>query len=173
MLCERKGVSMKGNKVDQFVLRGTLIITAISLPILLVRKKKSIKDWVIAYLFNGITNGIIDNVLASYKILEYPVRHFPKLFNTSLLFDFFVYPTFTVFFNQWTDKDMPKVILYKLLFLLLPLTLCEWLIVKKTNLLKWHKGWKWYYSLVFMTFKSLTTRALVGFVRKVSDKQNR
>ncbi|QQK78225.1 hypothetical protein HUG15_07360 [Salicibibacter cibarius] len=163
---------MKGNKVDHFVLHGTLIVTVSSLAILLLRKKSSIKDWLLAYLFNGITNGIIDNVLVSYKILQYPVRYFPKLFDSSVLFDFLVYPTFTVFFNQWSEKDKPKMILFKLLILTVPSTLGEWLIVQKTNLHDWKKGWKWYHSFGSLTLKSLTTRVLVGFVRKVSDKQN-
>ncbi|WP_211202220.1 CBO0543 family protein [Salicibibacter cibarius] len=164
---------MKGNKVDQFVLRGTLIITVICLPILILRKKSSIKDWLLAYLFNGITNGIIDNVLASYKILEYPVRHFPNLFRTSLLFDYLVYPTFTIFFNQWTDKDKPKTIVFKLLALTIPANLCEWLIENKTNLVEWNKGWTLRHSFLSSTLKSLMTKSFVVFVRKVSDKQHR
>ncbi|QDI92513.1 hypothetical protein EPH95_16040 [Salicibibacter halophilus] len=163
---------MRGNKVERFVLHGTLMITLMALPILLLRKRSSIKDWVIAYLFNGITNGIIDNILASYKVLAYPVRHFPKLFNTSLLFDVLVYPTFTVFFNQWTDKDKPKIIFLKLLALTIPANLVEWLIEKKTNLVKWNKGWNFWYSLISSTLKSLITKSFVVFVRKVSDKHD-
>lgn len=163
---------MKGNKVEKLLLRGSLIFSLISLLILLSRKRRSIKDWLLSYLFNGITNGIIDNVLASYKVLQYPVRYIPKVFKSSVLFDFLVYPTFTVFFNQWTDKDKPKTILLKLLAFTVPTTFLEYLIEKKTNLLKWNKWWKWYHTMAFTTFKSLGTKGVVELVRKVSGKQN-
>ncbi|WP_100012901.1 CBO0543 family protein [Lentibacillus sediminis] len=164
---------MKGDKVSKFILRGSLIFTLICLPIFLLRKKPSIKDWLLAYLFNGITNGFIDNVLASHKLLQYPVRYLPKTFKSNVLFDFLVYPTFTVFFNQLTDKDKPKTILLKLLAFTVPTTLFEYLIEKNTNLLKWNKKWKWYHTLISMTLKSLVTRGVVGCVRKISDKQNK
>ncbi|AXF57434.1 CBO0543 family protein [Salicibibacter kimchii] len=164
---------MKGNKVEKILLHGTMIFSVIILAILLRRKKTSIKDWILAYLINGFTNGIIDHVLTTHKkVLKYPVRYFPKLFKLNVAFDFLVYPTFTVFFNQWTDKDKPKAILFKLLTLTVPLNLLELLIEKKTNLVTWRKGWKWYYSFVAMTMKSLITKGFVVFVGKVSDKQN-
>ncbi|UJL46149.1 hypothetical protein KFZ58_17600 [Virgibacillus sp. NKC19-16] len=163
---------MKGNKVEKIMLRGSMIFSLISLLILLSRKRRSIKDWLLAYLFNGISNGIIDNVLASYKVLQYPVRYVPKVFKSNVLFDFLVYPTFTVFFNQWTDKDKPKTILLKLLVFTVPTTFLEYLIEKKTNLLKWNKWWKWYHTMAFTTFKSLGTKGVVELVKKVSNRQN-
>ncbi|MBB6450830.1 hypothetical protein HNR44_002820 [Geomicrobium halophilum] len=163
---------MKKNKVDHFILRGTLIFTLFSLTILLLRKKSSIKDWVLAYLWNGLTNGMIDTFVASYKFVQYPVRFFPNVFPINVLFDYIVYPTVTILINQMTEKDQPKTILFKILAFTAPMTVLEYLMEKKTNLIKWSKRWKWYHTFVTMTFKSITTRVLVGFVRKVSDKRN-
>ncbi|MFP3847225.1 CBO0543 family protein, partial [Priestia filamentosa] len=88
------------------------------IPIIL--RKPPIKDWIVVYLFNAVTNGIIDKLLTSYNIVKYPVRFVPKIFNIHILFDFLLYPTFTILYNQVTMKDKPFAIFYKLLFLITP-----------------------------------------------------
>ncbi|OIJ12033.1 hypothetical protein BKP35_11120 [Anaerobacillus arseniciselenatis] len=157
---------MKGNKYDKLFLRTATVLTLLSLMILLFRKPP-IKDWVIVYLFNAVTNGIIDNFMTSYKIVKYPVRFFPKVFKTHILFDFLVYPTLTILYNQVTEKDNYVAIFYKLLYFTVPMFFIECWAVKKTNLIKWEKGWEWYHTFVSVTIKSLVTRFIIGIIRKV------
>ncbi|OEH85340.1 hypothetical protein BHU72_04400 [Desulfuribacillus stibiiarsenatis] len=160
---------MNGNKQDKLFLRATTVLTLLSLMILLFRKPP-MKDWVIVYLFNAVTNGIIDNFMTSYKILKYPVRFFPNVFKTHVLFDFLIYPTFTVLYNQVTEKDKPLAIFYKLLYFTVPMFFIEYWAVKKTNLIKWEKGWEWYHTFISVTIKSLVTRFVIGIIRKVDQK---
>lgn len=130
---------MKRNKFDLLFLRFTTSLTFVFLIIILFRKPP-IKDWVIVYLYNAVTNGIIDNFVTSYKIVKYPVRFFPKIFKTHILFDFLIYPTFTIHYNQITEKDKPFAIFYKLLYFTVPMFFIEYWAVRKTNLIKWEKG---------------------------------
>jgi len=161
---------MKGNKFDKLFLHVLFILNLVFLiPIIL--RKPPIKDWIVVYLFNAVTNGIIDKLLTSYSIVKYPVRFVPKIFNTHILFDFLLYPTFTVLYNQATMKDKPFAIFYKLLFLTTPAFLIEFWAMRKTHLIKWNKGWKWYHTFSSIIFKSLTTRLFIGIIRKVSEKQ--
>ncbi len=88
MLHERKKI------FGQYFLSLVIIVIVGSLPIVL--RKPPIKDWVLVYLFNAVTNGIIDNIITSFNIVKYPVRLFPKLFKASITFDFFTYPQFSI-----------------------------------------------------------------------------
>jgi hypothetical protein len=161
---------MKGNKLDKIVLYCTLIVTLCSLPFLVLRKPP-IKDWLIVYLFNAATNGVIDIFLTTFKIVRYPVRFFPKIFSANLLFDYLVYPSLTILYNQMTEKDKPIAIFYKLLYFTVPMFFIEYWAVRKTNLIKWNKGWKWYHTFISVTIKSLLTRCVIGIVRIVEQKQ--
>jgi hypothetical protein len=161
---------MKGNKFDQNFLRISLIINLIMLLPMILRKPP-IKDWLLVYLFNAVTNGLTDSFLSAYKIVKYPVRLFPKVFKTHVLFDYLIYPTFTILYNQITSKDKPFAIFYKLFFFTIPMFLVEFWAVRKTGLIKWNKGWQWYHTFISITVKSLMTRLFIGAVRLVAGMQ--
>lgn len=161
---------MMRKKAPKNLLLIALIINIFLLRPLLIRKTP-VKDWVIVYLFNAATNGLIDNILVRNKIVKYPVRLFPKVFDTHVLFDFFLYPTFTVWYNQLTHKDKIFPIIYKLFFITIPPFLLELWAEKKTNLIKWNKGWKWYHSFFGFILKSLVTRTVIEIVRKLDNKK--
>lgn len=159
-----------GNQYDKLFLRTILIINLIALvPIIL--RKPPIKDWLLVYMYNAITNVYIDNFLSIRKILKYPIRLFPNAFNTNFLFDFLIYPTFTIIYNQITYKEKPFAIFYKLLYFAIPMALFESWAVRKTNLIEWEKGWKWYHSFISITIKSLVTRMFIEIVRKIDKIQ--
>ncbi|WP_411954814.1 CBO0543 family protein [Alkalibacillus sp. S2W] len=162
---------MKSDKSDELFLRVMTVLTTSSLLILLFRKPP-IKNWLLVYLFNAVTNTIIDNFLVSLKILSYPVRYFPKVFNTHILFDFLIYPTFEILYNQMTEKDKLGPIIYKMFYLAVPMLFIETWAAKKTNLIAWQKWWKWYHTFFGFIIKSLITRSLIGFVNKIENKQN-
>jgi len=99
---------MKGNKFEKVFLRVMLVITIGIIPYLL--RKSPVKDWILVYLLNGLTNVIIDKFMVSYKILKYPVRFFPKTFDINLLFDMLLYPIMTITYNQTTKNSSPFTI---------------------------------------------------------------
>jgi hypothetical protein len=157
---------MRKNRIEKKLLLGILILNlGIILPI--IYRKTPIKDWIIVYLFNAVTNGIIDNALTKNNIIKYPNRLFPKIFDTHILFDFFIYPTFTIFYNQMTAKDKPFAIIYKLFVITIPVFLIEFLAEKKTNLVEWTKKWRWYHSFFSIIIKSLLTRLIIAQIRRL------
>jgi hypothetical protein len=161
---------MKRHKLEKLFLRVLLILNiGFLVPILF--RKPPIKDWLLVYLFNTLTNVIIDHFLSSHHIVTYPVRFLKKTTKIHVLFDLLLYPTFTVFYNQMTAKDKPFAIFYKLLSLIIPLFLIECWAEKKTGLIRWKKGWNWYHTLGGIMFKSLATRLFIGIVRKISKNQ--
>ena len=156
---------MKKGYFEKYFLSAVLFLQLIFfLPIFLW--KRPIKDWIFVYLFDAITNGILDEILTRYKIIKYPIRLFSQKTKINVLFDFLVYPLFTVYFNQNTLKDRPFLILYKLLFFTIPMYFFEIWAVQKTNLIKWQNGWKGYHSFLSLTIKSLITRLFIELIRR-------
>lgn len=161
---------MKRNKNQRLLLRIAFIINLFFLiPILL--RKPPIKDWIIVYLFNAVSNGIIDKVITKYKLIKYPVKLLPKLFDIHILFDFLFYPTFSVLYNQMTYKDGLFPIIYKLILFTTPPFLIEYFTEKKTNLIKWSNGWKWYHTFGSLILQSLITRTVIEVIRKADKKE--
>ena len=70
-----------------------------------------------------------------------------------------------------TEKDKPLSTFYKLVSLVIPLFFIEFWAVRRTDLIKWKKGWNWYYTLGSIILKSLVTRSLIEIVRKISKHQ--
>lgn len=156
---------MEKNKMEKRFLNGLLIGNLlILLPILY--RKPPIRDWIIVFVYNAITNGLLDMLLTSHKVIRYPVRFLLTIFNIHILFDFLIYPTFTVFYNQLTKRDKPFAIFYKLIFFTLPFFIIELWAENKTKLIEWNKWWKWYYSFLSIILKSLITRFVIEMLRK-------
>ena len=161
---------MKGHKFEKQFLR-ILFILNVGLLVPILFRKPPIKDWLLVYLFNAFTNSIIDHFLTSHNIVTYPVRFLRKTTKIHVLFDLLLYPTFTVLYNQMTEKDKPLSTFYKLVSLVIPLFFIEFWAVRRTDLIKWKKGWNWYYTLGSIILKSLVTRSLIEIVRKISKHQ--
>ncbi|MCM3362412.1 CBO0543 family protein [Niallia sp. MER TA 168] len=153
--------------MEKRFLKGLLILNLlILLPILY--RKPPIRDWIIVFVYNGITNGIVDMILTSRKVIRYPVRFLPKKFRIHILFDFLIYPTFTVFYNQLTKRDKPFAVFYKLILFTIPFYFIELWAERKTKLIEWKKGWRWYYSFLSIILKSLLTRLVIETLRKLN-----
>ena len=159
---------MRNNKHQKKLLTIALFFNTIFL-IPLILRKPPIKDWIIVYLFNAVTNTILDNILTRYKIVRYPVRLFPKIFKSHLLFDFFLYPTFTVLYNQMTERDKAIPAFLKLILITIPPFLIEVLALKKTEFIIWSKKWKWYHTYFSIILKSSFTRLFIGIIRRLDN----
>jgi hypothetical protein len=161
---------MKRQKAGKKFLRTLLVLNLIAIiPIL--SRKPPVKDWLLVYLFDALTNGIADRFLVAHHFVSYPTRLFPKIFKTHILFDYLIHPTYTVLFNQFTYKDRPFRIIFKLLLLLIPLSSFEFWAAKNTSLINWKPGWNYYSSFVALAIKSLITRSLIGIVRYSASKE--
>lgn len=162
---------MRGNKFEHKFLLGATGISLITLFCSLFFRKQSFKDWMVVYFYNGLTNGIIDNILGEHKIVKYPVHFFPKTFDTHLLFDYLIYPTFTVVYNQFTVKDRMSSIFLKLFLFITPAFFVELWAERKTNLIDWSKKWHWYHTYFGLIIKSLIARGFIALVRKIDDDE--
>lgn len=158
---------MKKKKDNELFLYGSLLANIVVLVYTMGWPHK--KDRIFAYLFNAITNVLIDTVLVRKNMLSYPVRLLPRLFKFNLLFDVLVYPTMTVVYNQWTSNDKSKMtMLIKVLAFSIPFTMIESWFHLKTKLIVWKNGYNWYHTFFGLTMKSLITRFALGVFRKLT-----
>lgn len=154
---------MGGKKNEKKFLYGLFIFSIGILPFLFKRPPK--KDWLLVYTFNAITNIILDKWV-TMNFISYPTRLLPKIFKIHILYDALLYPMVTVIYNQLTSKDKPIAIVYKLLFFSVPLTIFEFWAERKTGLIKWSNGWRWYHTFLSVSLKSLITRGVVSIFRR-------
>jgi hypothetical protein len=154
---------MGGKKNEKKFLFGLLIFSIGILPVLFKRPPK--KDWLLVYTFNAISNIILDKWV-TMNFISYPTRLLPKIFKIHILYDALLYPMVTVIYNQLTSKDKPIAIVYKLLFFSVPLTILEFWAERKTGLIKWSNGWRWYHTFLSVSLKSLITRGVVSIFRR-------
>jgi hypothetical protein len=144
------------------------VIGVILLPFAIV--KRSFKDWIIVYLVSIMGNSILDKYLVKKGYLKYPKKLFPK-YKIHLPFDFIQYPLMLLYYNQWTLNSKPIGLFLKLFPLVIPQTIIETIAAKKTDLIKWKKGWTWYHSLISIMMKMLICRGIIASIRKINNEQ--
>ncbi|GAE32189.1 CBO0543 family protein [Halalkalibacter hemicellulosilyticus] len=157
-------------QTEQKILWSVLITSFLSLIYLL--KKPPIKDWLLVYFMNGFSNVFIDAFFVSKNTLSYPTRLFPKILKGNFLFDFVVYPTIMVYYNQVTRNDSVWLMIIKVFLFTIPMLLIELWAVQHTSLIHWKNGWSWKHSFISTTVKSLLNRFTIGVIRKVDSNMN-
>jgi len=157
------------NKFEKRFLRTFLLLSLASLPILY--KKYSIKDFLLVFILNGFTNGIVDNFIVNRRLISYPVRFLKKDFKIHILFDFLLYPIVSLIINTVTKNDKFLAIIYKIFLIITPMFFVELWAEKKTNLINWNNPWRWYHTFVTLILKSLSNRFAMGIITKIDEKQ--
>jgi hypothetical protein len=152
-------------KRDKLILYALTLFGIILLPVGLNRKPR--KDWIIVFLLKTFISGFFGNVIASTKTLESPVRLFPKAFKSSVVFDNLLFPLLCLFYNQTTYRSKLFGIISQAFIYSLPMTWIEYILEKKTNLIKYN-SWKWYYTLFTLTGTFLVVRGVIGYIRKTT-----
>ncbi|WP_419887057.1 CBO0543 family protein [Neobacillus niacini] len=156
---------MRRKKYPYFSLMTITLIGLVLLPFAIV--KRSFKDWIIVYLVSFIGNFFSDKYLVARGYLKYPKKLFPK-YKIHLPFDFIHYPLMLLYYNQWTLNSKPFGIILKLFPFVIPQTIIETFASKKTNLIKWKKGWTWYHSLISLMLKLLICRGIIALIRTIN-----
>lgn len=156
---------MRRKKYPYFLLMTITLIGLVLLPFAIV--KRSFKDWIIVYLVSFIGNFFSDKYLVARGYLKYPKKLFPK-YKIHLPFDFIHYPLMLLYYNQWTLNSKPFGIILKLFPFVIPQTIIETFASKKTNLIKWKKGWTWYHSLISLMLKLLICRGIIALIRTIN-----
>ena len=119
---------------DKLILYGLTLFGFILFPFAF--KKEPKKDWIIVFLLKTLISSLLGNIIASKRLLEFPVRFFPSAFKSSVLYDNLLFPLLGVFYNQTTYKSKLFGIISQSFVYSIPMTVIEYFLEKKTNLIK-------------------------------------
>ncbi len=124
-------------------MRNRIILAGFSLfglvATTLTIKRRGIKEMLIVYLLKCTISSFLDQIVVNKGCLKYPVRLFPKAFKTSVLFDYLMFPWGCVAYYKLTKDTNIKNWITKLLMFVIPMSLLELLLLKKTRLITFKK----------------------------------
>jgi hypothetical protein len=146
-----------------FLISG--IITGIlSIPTLF--KKPSVKVWLPLYLINCLFNFIFDKYLVKTGKIKYPIKLIPKKkLRINFVYDFLVCPYISIWFCQSTYHSNLKEIIKKLLIFAVPQAAYEIFFERKTDNLKFLKGWNWVRSIFLVFIVKMLSRGSLYFLK--------
>jgi hypothetical protein len=156
---------------DRNILKFSLFLGLCFLPILF--RKPSFKIWSVIYLTNGIASHLTDRALVAKKKLSYPIRLVPHLTKNSLVYDYIVCPLISVAYCQATKNSKLLGTLVKGLLFAVPQVVIEFIAERKTQLIKYKRGWTILHSYVGILAVKLVFRGLYEILRKSGTLMNR
>lgn len=129
-------------------------------------KREKLKDWLLIFFLKGYISSFLDQIIVKKKRISYPVRFMSKYFDSSLLFDYLLFPLLCVFYNRTSEKSNLHSIFLQSFIYTTPITVLEVILEKKTNLIRYKKNWNWLitYSTLVVTF--LFVRGFIVIIRK-------
>src|SRR5690554_3376922 len=111
-----------------------LLIIGVALLIFVLRKPP-LKGWIIIYLLTSYFSIFIGVLVVSNNMLEYPVRFLAQYFDTSILYEFLLFPVVCIYFYQRTYTSRYVSILLQCALFTSILTAVEVLFERYTHLI--------------------------------------
>jgi hypothetical protein len=136
----------------------------VSLPFLF--KGPKMRENLVIFFSKGVIAILIDAYVVGTKRLEYPVRPFPKIFKTNIIYTVLFFPLLSVIWVKLTYNDHLGKILLKSLLFSVPMSIGQWLFEKNSKLFKWKK-WTSFHTFASVNFTLFTIRGLVGLLKKL------
>ena len=129
-------------------------------------KREKLKDWFLIFFLKGYISSFLDQIIVKKKQISYPVRFMSKYFDSSILFDYLLFPILCVFYNRTSEKSNLHSIFLQSFIYSTPMTVLEVILEKNTNLIRYNKNWNWLitYSTLVVTF--LFVRGFIAIIRK-------
>jgi len=122
------------------------------------------RDWTVVFLFRSTLDFIWGSPVVNLKLLDYPVRLLPHYYNTSILFELWVFPVLCILYIQVTrERGLGPIIYYALLFSA-GVTAIEYPLELYTNLIKYIK-WTWFTTFCTLMITFLMSRTFIAFFR--------
>ena len=151
------------------VLNVELIISVVAallalLALIFIIDWRYFRDWVVVYLYKCVIDSLWGNAVAHTKALEYPFRQLPQYYDSSLLFEYWIFPVLCILYNQITRERGIWPILYYAVLFSAGITAIEHPLELYTNLIKYH-NWSWFTTFYTLIITFLAARAFIAFYR--------
>jgi hypothetical protein len=127
------------------------------------------RDWVVVFLFKCTLDFIWGSPVVAMKMIEYPDRILPHYYDTSILFELWVFPVLCILYNQITrTRGLTAIVGYAFLFSA-GIVALEYPIERYTDLIE-YKNWTWFTSLYTLILTFLMSRTFIAFFRWGCDR---
>lgn len=141
----------------------------VSLPFLF--KGSKMRENLLIFFSKGVLSTLVDAYVVGTNKIEYPVRPFPKIFKTNLIYDILFFPLLSVIWVKVSYNDRLSKILMKSLIFSVPMSIGQWYFEKNTRLFKWKK-WSMFHTFGSVCFTLFTIRGFVGLMKKIDLLKN-
>lgn len=149
-----------------------IVITSATITLLLLIFAvdwRYFRDWIVVFLYKCTLDFIWGSPVVSLKMLDYPHRILPNWYDTSILFELWVFPVLCVLYNQVTrTRGLTAIVGYALLFSA-GIVAVEYPIELYTDLIE-YKNWTWFTSFYTLAITFLSSRAFIAFFRWGCDR---
>jgi hypothetical protein len=145
------------------------ILTALCMVVLpFLFKGSKMRENLVIFFSKGVIATLIDAYVVGTKRVEYPVRPFPKIFKTNIIYDILFFPILSVIWVKISYNDKFWKILLKSFIFSVPMSLGQWFMENNTGLFKWKK-WSPFHTFASVNLTLFIIRGLVGLL-KIVDK---
>ncbi|MBV7508753.1 hypothetical protein KW850_26415 [Bacillus sp. sid0103] len=141
----------------------------VSLPFLF--KGSKMRENLVIFFSKGVIATLLDAYVVGTKKVEYPVRPFPKIFKTNIIYDILFFPILSVIWVKLSYHDNLSKILLKSLIFSVPMSIAQWYFEKNTRLFKWKK-WTPFHTFGTVNFTLFLIRGFVGLLKKLDKVKN-
>jgi hypothetical protein len=129
-------------------------------------KREKLKDWLLIFFLKGYISSFLDQIIVKKKHVAYPVRFMSKYFDSSILFDYLLFPLLCVFYNRTSEKSNLNSIFLQSFIYSTPMTVLEVILEKMTNLIRYKKKWNWLITYFTLVTTFLFVRGFIAIIRR-------
>lgn len=148
--------------LEQYITLASILITVVLLVVAV--DWRFFRDWIAVFLFKVMIDFLWGSPVSKLKMIEYPVRLLPHYYDTSILFEVWVFPILCILYNQTTrTKGLGPIICYAVLYSA-AITALEYVLERYTDLIT-YINWTWFTSFYTLTITFLLSRSFVAFFR--------
>jgi hypothetical protein len=155
---------LEGVFLEKKLLNLLTALCIVALPFLF--KGPKMRENLVIFFSKGVIATLLDAYVVGTKRLEYPVRPFPNIFKTNIIYDILFFPLLSVIWVKLSYNDHLGKILLKSLLFSVPMSIGQWYFEKNSGLFKWKK-WTPFHTFASVNFTLFTIRGLVGFIKKI------
>jgi hypothetical protein len=152
--------------MERLILRMLFVSCMASLPF--VFKRKNVFMSLIVFFAKGVLATAVDSIFIKSKRIAYPIRPFPKYFETNILFDLLFFPILSVIWVRLSYNTKPLITILISLCASIPMSITQWILEKKTKLFQWN-DWTIVHTFLSLNFTLFTIRGFVGLIRKIYE----
>lgn len=145
--------------LDEWVMVFFGLLSACMLIYVGLTRRQQLRVFYTVAISADFYSGIANTIGISYGFWEHPVRWFPSIFETSIVYDLLFFPATVVLWIALMPKKRSWKIVYTLVYSVV-LCLLEWLLERQTKLIDYVDGWAIYktfllYLITYLIFYGL------------------